>query len=71
MRTGEGCAGAKDIAIYQVNASSLPSVVLAYKVDVINVGTGGDHPTQKTSMIGEGFPALYVVLPHHRYMMWD
>jgi len=40
LRTGEGCAGAKDIAIYQVNASSLPSVVPAYKVDVINQCAG-------------------------------
>ena len=29
------------------------------------------HSTQKTSLIGEGPPALYVVLSHHRYMMWD
>jgi len=31
----------------------------------------GPYSIQKTSLIGEGSPALYVVLPHHRYTMWD
>ncbi|KAF8659746.1 hypothetical protein HU200_053453 [Digitaria exilis] len=32
----EGCAGPEDIEIYQGHASSLPSGVPAYKVDVVN-----------------------------------
>lgn len=35
-RIDEGCAGAEDIEIYQGHASSLPSGVPAYKVDVMN-----------------------------------
>ncbi|CAL4899481.1 unnamed protein product [Urochloa decumbens] len=37
----EGCAGAEDIEIYQGPASSLPSGVPAYKVDVVNRCLGG------------------------------
>ncbi|CAN6360889.1 unnamed protein product [Urochloa humidicola] len=37
----EGCAGAEDIEIYQGPASSLPSGVPSYKVDVVNRCLGG------------------------------
>ncbi|KAJ1254840.1 hypothetical protein BS78_09G153600 [Paspalum vaginatum] len=40
-RMDEGCSGAEDIAIYQGHASSLPSGVPAYKVDVVNRCLGG------------------------------
>jgi len=31
----------------------------------------GPNSTQKTSLMGEDFPTLYVVLPHHQFPMWD
>ena len=31
----------------------------------------GPYSTQKTSLIGEGSPAFYVVLTHHHYTIWD
>ncbi|KAM0847400.1 hypothetical protein ACQ4PT_055033 [Festuca glaucescens] len=44
-RVDDGCAGADDIAIYQGRATTLPSGVPAYTVDVMNrcsAGDGGD-----------------------------
>jgi hypothetical protein len=38
----DGCAGADDIAIYQGRATTLPSGVPAYTVDVMNRCSGGD-----------------------------
>jgi hypothetical protein len=31
----------------------------------------GPNSTQKTSLLGEDCPHLYVVLPHHQFPMWD
>jgi hypothetical protein len=31
----------------------------------------GLNSTQKTSLMGEDCPHLYVVLPHHQFPMWD
>lgn len=41
-RVDDGCAGADDIAIYQGRATTLPSGVPAYTVDVMNRCSGGD-----------------------------
>jgi hypothetical protein len=29
------------------------------------------NSTQKTSLMGEDCPHLYVALPHHQFPMWD
>ncbi|CAN6333912.1 unnamed protein product [Urochloa humidicola] len=48
----EGCAGAEDIEIYQGPASSLPSGVPSYKVDVVNRCLGGLDASGECAIAG-------------------